>query len=261
MSRHTLVIAEPGGTAEGDLDTMRRQIDFAAEIGCDAYKAQWTSSPERLCERRHAPEYLDAYRKLAWSPEWHEILAAACKNAGLDYLCTTYLPEDIAVVAPHVWAFKCAAFEALDEDFLRAHWRYGKPLFVSTGLMAHEELVALGRRGGFQDRRLLHCVSAYPCPIDQINLAALGLHYGLSDHTIHPMTGAMAVALGAQAIEFHYRLNGCDPANADYAVARPPDAAREYVFNVRLAETMLGSGVKRIMSAEAPMLKYAVRPE
>ena len=259
--RHTDILAEPGSTAEGQLDTMFAQIELAREIGCDIWKNQWTSDPEAMCVRRHAPEYLGAYRNLAWPVGWHEILARRCETAGLRYVCATYVPADVAVVAPYVWAFKVSSFDALDTDFLDAHRPYQKPVFISTGMMNHEDVVTLGRMGALYDWRLLHCVSAYPCPINQINLAALGLHYGLSDHTTHPMTGALAVALGAQAIEFHFRLEDCDPTNADYAVARSPEAAREYVANVRLAEAMLGSGVKRIMPAEAPMLRYAVRPE
>lgn len=263
MSR-TLVIAESGSTANGDLDVMRRQIKFAAAIGCDIHKTQWVSSPERLCERRHAPEYLDAYRKIAWPQEWHPILAAECKQAGLQYMSTTYLPEDVAVVAPYVWAFKISAFEAGDSDFLVAHRPYTQLIYVSTGMMDERAengifaaLDAVGSRV-----HLLHCVSAYPAPPEDMNLALLqevGVYQGLSDHTRHPWTGALAVAAGARVIEFHYRLADCDPANADYEVARSPDEAREYVRNIRIAETMLGDGRKRPMPCEAPMMRYRVK--
>ena len=47
---------------------------------------------------------------------------------------------------------------------------------------------------------------------------------------------------------------------ADYEVARTPAEAREYVANVRLAEVMLGSGSRRVMPSEEPMLRYKVAP-
>ena len=187
---------------------------------------------------------------------WHEILAQRCKEAELSYVCAVYLPEDIAGVAPHVWGFKVSSFENRDDDFLLAHAPYKKPVFISTGMMNHEDVVVLARMGALHAWRLLHCVSAYPTPANQINLAALGLHYGLSDHTKHPMTGALAVALGAQAIEFHFRLDGCNPVNEDYRVGRDPREAFKYVDDIRTAELMLGTGVKRIMGCEGGMLRY-----
>ena len=116
---------------------------------------------------------------------------------------------------------------------------------------------------------LFHCVSAYPAPIEEINLRVVrrltlgwyddGAIAGLSDHTLHPWTGALAVAVGAGMVEFHVRLNDTDPANADYRVARDPREAAEYVRNIRTAETMLGDGNKRVMPSEEPMLRYRVR--
>src|ERR1043166_1432451 len=87
--------------------------------GCDAFKAQWCSAAERLCERRNAPGYRAAYRKIAWPAAWHATLARWCAARGLAYSCTVYLPEDVAVVAPHVAAIKVASFEARALD-LRA---------------------------------------------------------------------------------------------------------------------------------------------
>lgn len=269
MSR-AFVIAEAAACHDGDLIKAHRLVNLAGAIGADACKFQWLSSPERLAERRHAPEYLTAYRLLAFPREWHDYLAAHCAERKLEYMCTTYLPEDVAVIASHVKRFKVSSFEATDHHFVALHAEWpDKPLIISAGMGAdlRPSLAAYFR--GYQLARdpvtVLHCVSAYPCPPEQLNLLALRQSpwelpspCGLSDHTRHPWTGALAVAAGAQVIEFHVRLDDTDPANADYAVARAPAEALEYVRNVRFAEAVLGDGIRRAMPAERAMLRYRV---
>ena len=255
----TFVIAEAAATHDGSLDQALRLVNLARVIGANAVKFQWCSSPERLAERRHAPEYLEVYQMLAFPSIWFPVLKTACTEAGLDFLCTAYLPEDIPVVAPYVARFKVSSFESRDQEFLSMHYRVDptKPVIVSTGM--HGE-------PGVDDYHFeytnLHCVSAYPAPLDEMNLAVLrdGGFKGLSDHSRHEWTGALAVAAGAEIIEFHYRLDDTDPGNADYEVAFTPAEAARYVANIRLAERMLGDGVKRMQPSEIPYTKYVVRP-
>ena len=250
MAAHTFVIAEVAACHDGDAVRAYELVSLAADIGADAVKFQWTSSPERMVKRRRAPEHLAAYRLLAFPVSWHEDLQRAAAARRLDYLCPVYLPEDLPVVAPYVTRFKISSFEAPDREFVNAHRKYGKPIIVSSGM-----------GGPYYDLDCLHCVSAYPAPPEEMNLRRIWRagYVGLSDHSRHPWTGALAVAAGARIIEFHLRLAETDPSNADYAVARTADEAREYVANIRLAEKMLGSGDRRAMPCEKPMLRYRVR--
>ena len=110
---------------------------------------------------------------------------------------------------------------------------------------------------------ILACTSAYPCPGNEAGLARIirspaDQCRGYSDHTRHPWTGAMAVCVGAKIIEFHVRLEDTDPKNADYAVARYPREAVEYVRNVRTAEKMMGSGASAVMPSEEKNMRYRV---
>ena len=250
------VIAEAGSCHDGRLDRALDLVGLARTIGADAVKFQWTSSAERLCDRRHAPEYRAAYELIAFPRPWLAILQDQAATLGLEFLCTVYLPEDVAVIAPLVARFKIASFEAEDAELRQAMQSHGKPIIVSTGM------TRAGQGGGVGADLVLHCVSAYPTPLEELNLACLRAPGcdGLSDHSRHPWTGALAVAAGAHLVEFHMRLEATDPANADYVVARSPAEAAEYVANLRLAERMLGDGVKRVMPSEAPMLRYRVAP-
>lgn len=261
-----LIIAEPGSTHEGSLNRMLDLITMTKEIGANVYKSQWVSSPARLAERRRAPEYEAAYEAIAYPERWNAKLAAACHELGLEYWCSVYLPEDAAIVAPHVDTLKISSFEMLAEDLRAAVIATGKTYVISTGLASIEE----ARRAALSlfIRAMLHCVSAYPTPVDQLNLAAIGhltlaldgygVPVGFSDHSTHKLTGAMAVAAGAQLVEFHVRLHDTPSTNPDYCVSRDHVRALDYIEAIRLAETMLGDGRKTMQEAERAWAKYRV---
>lgn len=254
----TRILAEPGSTAEGRMDRYARLIDVAAAAGATALKNQWTSSPARMCLRRNAgPEYAASYEKIAYPLEWHEALSRLCHMRGLEYGCAVYLPEDIWMVTPYVDFLKIASFEALDKAMFVTALATGKPLIISTGMTSGE----LDLRG-YANVKLLHCVSAYPCPREQAALGVLRnparIYAGYSDHTRDVLTGALAVAAGAEVLEVHFRLDDTDPANLDYPTALAPEELAEYVRLVWQAEEMLGDGIKQPQPAEADMARYRV---
>jgi len=260
----TYIIAEAGSCHDGDLQKAKALIRAAREAGADAVKFQFWSSAETLAQRRRTgPTYQAIYAKYQMPQGWLPILADEARRAGVGFLCTTYFASDIEVVAPYVSRFKVASFEAQDEAFLLAHLGFGKPLIVSTGMMRRREWkpTMLGNI----DITWLHCVSAYPCPDQEANIAAIRLmrvmwdKVGYSDHTESLASGAIAVACGAVVLEKHLRLNETDPGNPDYATALDPLEFGDYVDLVRQAEVLLGDGRKEPQAAEAAMAPYRVK--
>ena len=267
---NTFVIAEAGSCHDCSPDKMREMICVAKDAGADACKFQWTSSPERLAARRHAEDYLEAYRTIAFPAATLLWLKSLCDAGGIEFMVTVYLPEDIAVVAPLVKRFKIASYEAGDKAFLDAHLAYGKPIIVSTGGMTEAELCRL--EFWWNDTHpdqvhLLHCTASYTAPVEDLSLSLIGgteTHYsgllGLSDHSGHVLTGALAAALGAEIIEVHFRLRSTSPHNPDYGHSLDPEQLRQYVANIRFAEAAMGTPVKRLMPSEERWAKYRVRP-
>lgn len=245
------MIGEGGSCHDGDRAKMSEAIRVAKDAGADVCKFQWVSSPERLAARRHAEDYLWAYRVIAFPHEWLADLKAECAAAGIEFMCTVYLLEDISIIAPLVRRFKISSFEAMDKKFLEAHEGYDKQILLS--IAGHDQPFYVG------NALLLHCVSAYPAPPHEMNLSVLRGHSGLSDHSAHPWMGALAVAAGARIIEVHFRLNSTDPTNPDYGHSLSPDKLKEYIANVRFAEAALGDGVKKVMPSEARWTRYRVR--
>ena len=264
------VIGEAGSCGDKDIVKMLQQVDSAAESGVDAVKFQWCSDGQELAERRGSltDGYGDIYANyLQWPDTWHPILADRCRERNVEYLCSTYLSQDVEVVAPFVDHFKIASFEASDREFIDAHKPYTKDdhkfLIISTGMSSSADLDAVRKacswlpHGGLV---LLHCTSAYPAPITSMNLEVIREEHldGYSDHTepAFTQTGALAAAAGAEFIEAHFRLPTTDRDNPDVSHAMVPTQLSEYVKWIRVAEQALGASAKTPQVEEQPMLKY-----
>jgi len=132
--------------------------------------------------------------------------------------------------------------------------------------------VRLARRSGARDIALLHCVSAYPTPVEAENLraiatlsAASNLPVGLSDHGRGLRSAIAAVALGATLYERHLVLED-DVTAIDRAVSSTPAELRTLIQAMEETRLALGSGRKEVQSAEEGNVNasrrglYASRP-
>lgn len=261
------IVVEPGACHDGSLDRMRWLMDFASLAGATAFKPQFWSNSDRLADRRNmtpSDPYLAIYRRYQMPVEWWSVLKAEAVRQRLALFGTVYLPEDVPVVAPWVEALKISSFESGDRGLVEACQKTGKPLILSTGMTDDDP--------PYITPHLLHCVSAYPAPLDALNLSVLhatedpweggyikSIYLGFSDHSADVRVGAWAVAAGAKMLEVHLRLDDTDPANPDVASALSPADLQVYIKNVRDCERAMGDGLKRVQAAEAPMLRYRVR--
>jgi N-acetylneuraminate synthase len=271
----TFVIAECATTwrigtkSARHIEYAKQCILIAKQAGANAVKFQWVSDPRAMEKRRKVLK--GTYTMLAWPKAWLNVFAAECEKVGIEFMCTVFLPIDIATIAPFVKRFKVASLEAMDLDFISSHLRFKKPMFISTGAMTRESVEILRDHAfGYAEEKpwwwqchevkLLQCSCAYPSPLNAMQLIQIQLYGadGLSDHSGDVLTGALAVACGAKTIEFHIRLDETRPENSDYQHSLPPAKFREYVANIRKAELMLGDGIKKVEACEQPMLAHRV---
>ncbi len=223
------VIAELSANHNGSIDAALRIIDVAADVGADAVKLQ-TYRADTITLDADGPDFVitgglwhgkrlyDLYEWAHTPWEWHKTLFDHAAKRGItifsspfDRTATDMLEE---LGAP---AYKIASFEAIDLPLIRYVASKGKPMIISTGMADLAEIaeaVEAARAGGGREIALLHCVSGYPAPASDYNLATLGditqqfgLPVGLSDHTIDNTTAIASVALGACIIEKHLTLD------------------------------------------------------
>jgi N-acetylneuraminate synthase len=244
------VIAEFASCHMGSLETALQGIAVAHSAGAQAFKVQYWSSPERMRSRRHVGGL--AYAQGSVPAEWHATLKQECRDRGLLYSASVFLPEDVPTLAPHVDYWKVSSFEARDRELTRLI-PPGKPLFISTGMSTEHEQSYFPKRG-----IRLHCVSAYPCPPYEANLGAIERGQGYSDHTRCVFTGAFAVAAGADYLEVHYCLADTPFECADFSVSLNPDGLMKYIGLAREAYKMRGDGRKMPQPSELENAQHRV---
>lgn len=275
--KQTYVIAEAGSCHDGDLQYATELVAIARDTGCDAIKFQYWSDPDQLAERRRVPEkYRAIYRHYAMPADWVPTLAEVARLGHLDFMCTAYLPQDVAVLAPAVRHFKVASFEAQAWDLIEAHIPYLKQdrnagrdrwLVMSRGMGADH---ASGIPSDLlQAVKFLLCTSAYPAPLQDLNLRRFHLSSaldedvldGFSDHSepAYTWTGALAVAAGAEIVEAHVKHPRTAATNPDAPHAMSWPQLRDYVAHIRFAERTLGDGRMAERPSERPMMAYKVR--
>jgi N,N'-diacetyllegionaminate synthase len=248
----TLVIAEMGSSHDNDLSKAKRLIDAAKECGANVIKGQWTSNAEKMAARRGlGADAAKMYKHYLEKPvSWLETLKAHSDATGIEWACTSYLIEDIATIAPLVKRFKVSAFESKWEEFVEGHMNaQRKDTIISSNDALNYNLPPMKLYGGAGEFKVLHCVSKYPTPIDDLNLDVCSYDGvdGLSDHTTSTLTGALAVAAGATIVEKHIRLDTTPESNPDYLHSLEAANTRrdgwtafgEYVRNIREAERAL----------------------
>ena len=265
------VIAEIGLNHDGDPARALALVDAAAAAGASAVKLQSLRADTLVAPDRasrgaslahvQAPSLRDVFARYELDEAAHRAVAARAREHGLDWLSSPFDEAAVTMLA----ALDCDALKIASGDI--THHRLiaraagtGKPLVISTGLSTLEEVgaaVACARDAGASRIALLHCVSAYPTPDDQQNLAAIrtlaaafGLPVGLSDHTGDAAGVAAAVALGASLYERHIKLSDTDPV-IDAAVSSSPAALARLVAVAAETQARLGSGLRLPQPAEA----------
>lgn len=256
------VIAEAGVNHNGRVEDALRLVEAAAAAGADAVKFQVFSTDELATDATPTAAYQRAQgecsqktmlRGLELSTSAFERIRMHCESVGIAFLATPFSPRDLERLL--VWrppAIKIASTDLTNVPLVRAAVETGLPLIVSTGAATEQEISeAAARFAAWRARErviLMHCVSAYPTPLSSANLGAIaalrtafGVPVGFSDHTDDVVTGALAAALGACALEKHLTLDR-GQAGPDHAFSLTPERLAEYVALARQAQAARGAG-------------------
>jgi N-acetylneuraminate synthase len=280
MSDAAFIIAEAGVNHNGSMETARRLIHRAREAGADAVKFQ-TFSADRLVSRSASKaDYQERtsgaaetqhamLKRLELTSEQVRTLLRWCNEEEIRFLSTPFDEASVDLLDElDVPLFKVGSGELTNLPFLEYIAAKGKPVILSTGmgtLAEVEDAVAVFREQPGADLTLLHCVTEYPAPPEEINLramatlrAAFGLPVGYSDHTTGVEIATAAVALGARVIEKHFTIDRSLP-GPDHSSSLEPDEFRRMVAAIRNVEAAMGSGRKGPAPCELANIPVARR--
>ncbi|HXG21833.1 MAG TPA: N-acetylneuraminate synthase family protein [Methylomirabilota bacterium] len=273
VQRQRLLVAEIGNNHEGDGQAAVEMVAAAAEAGADAVKVQ-IITPERLVHASQR-ERITQLSRFRLPDETYEAMAALARTRGMLFIATPFDVRTLEQFAPLLSAVKIASGDLDYTPLLAAAARTKKPLILSTGMGTMTEVSAAVRtieqylpadQPLESSLALLHCVSAYPTPLDQANLRALerlrvafGLVVGYSDHTLGIEASLVAAALGARIIEKHFTLDKTRATFRDHALSADPQELRRLATILHTFDAMLGDGEKRPMPCEQPAVTTARR--
>jgi len=272
------VIAEAGVNHNGDPAMAKALIDAAADAGADAVKFQ-TFRTAALTSRT-APKA--AYQlettgagesqsqmleRLELSVDTLRALQAHAAARRIVFFSTPFdeaSADTLGVLG--VPLFKVPSGEITNLPLLRHIATKGRPIIVSTGMSTLDEVAAALtsiRVTSDVPVALLHCLSAYPAPVGDVNLRAMdalrdrfGCPVGLSDHTLGLEIAFAAVARGAAIVEKHLTLDKTLP-GPDHRASLEPGEMAALVHGIRNVEAALGDGEKRPMPSELDTLRVA----
>ena len=264
------IIAEIGINHNGDLDIAKQLIDVAVSAGADAVKFQKRTvdvvyTPEELARPREnpfGPTNGDLKRGLEFGYEQYAEIDAYCAQKNVAWFASCWDEASVDLIDRfNPPAYKIASASLTDDDLL-AHTRAkGKPIILSTGMSSLEQIDHAVQILGKQDLVILHSSSTYPAHYEELNLRVIpvlahqfAVPVGYSGHETGIPSSVAAVALGACMVERHLTLDRA-MWGSDHAASLEPNGMTRLVRDIRLVETAMGDGVKRVLDREKPIIE------
>lgn len=258
----TFIIAELSANHGNDIEIAKKTIREVKKAGVDAIKLQ-TYTPDTItidCDN----EYFQIKQGTIWDGttlyklyqeaytpwEWHKELFETAREEGLICFST---PFDFTAVdfleKLNVPAYKIASFEINDIPLIEYISSKNKPMIISTGIATLSDIelaISTCLEQGNNQIILLKCTSAYPSPVEEINLKTIdnlaktfNVVAGISDHSLGTVVPIGAVALGAKVIEKHVILDK-SIGGPDSSFSLDMKELKELVDNIRIIEKAIG---------------------
>jgi N,N'-diacetyllegionaminate synthase len=270
----TIIIAEIGVNHNGKLKLAKKLIEIAAKAKVDYVKFQ-TSIPslhisenakQAIYQKNNFPiknnSQLAMAKKLAFDFKIFPTLKKFCRKKNVKFLSSAFDIESVKFLHKLKQDyFKIPSSEITNYPYLKELGKLSKKIILSTGMsnlkMVEDAIKVLQKYGTKKkDIILLHCNTAYPTPIKDVNLNAMlslkkkfKCEVGYSDHTEGNIVSLAAVSLGAKIIERHITISK-KMKGPDHKSSLEPKELIKLVKNIRDLQTALGNKNKNITNSE-----------
>ncbi len=264
------IVAEIGINHNGDIDLAKKLIDLAQAARCNAVKFQKRTvevvySAEELAKPRESPFGTtngDLKHALEFGLAQYQEIDRNCKELGIAWFASCWDEQSVDFIDQfHVPCYKIASASLTDDNLLRHTRAKGRPIILSTGMSTVEEIDHAVEVLGKKDLIILHAMSTYPAHYGELNLRVIpmlrrryGVPAGYSGHETGLPSSLAAASLGACIVERHITLDRA-MWGSDHAASLEPNGITRLVRDIRVIESAMGDGVKRVIEREKPILK------
>ncbi len=264
------VVAEIGINHNGDLGLAKRLIDVAVSAGCEAVKFQKRTvevvyTAEELARPRESPFGTtngELKRALEFGRKQYQEIDAHCKAKGIVWFASPWDEASVDFLEEFdVPCHKIASASLTDDQLLRRMRATKKPIILSTGMSTMAQIDHAVEVLGRENLIILHATSTYPAGYDELNLRVIpvlakrfGVPVGYSGHETGIASSVASIVLGARMVERHLTLDRA-MWGSDQAASLEPNGMQRLLRDIRLIETSLGDGEKRLLAREVPIME------
>ena len=267
------ITAEIGINHNGSIKIAKQLIDIAVEAGCDAVKFQ-----ARTVEKIYSKKMLDLKRESPWgtttreqkhglefSEKDYKIIDKYCKNKKIDWFLSCWdIDSQIRMRKFKTKYNKIASAMLTHTKLLHKIAEEKKHTFISTGMSTMKDITKAVKifRSYKCPFELMHSHSAYPMELNEANVRVIQTlqkkfkcNVGYSGHeTGSYLIPIIATTLGASSIERHITLSRA-MYGSDQSASLEKAGLIRMVRDIRLVESILGDGKKKIWNSELPAQK------
>lgn len=253
-----LYVAECGSNHCGSLERAQELVMAAKEAGAGAVKFQlFTAAKMYDPTKRGYKTKVGRLEKWELRPQWIPTLSKLAREAGMQFICSVFDPEDVEVLRGEVDQVKISAYDLTYHKLVGEACELGMPIILSTAMATPQEIDdALDAAGAILLERttLLHGVAQYPVfsthysPEILCYLQSTGCKVGISDHT----TGVIIASFATHPItmiERHFRQFTTPKESPDYEVSSDPKMFRSFIAMV---ERVRKDAIERLEGGPLP---------
>ena len=272
----TKIIAEVGINHNGSIKRLFKLIDIAKYAGADYLKIQ-TYIPEKVIIKNidFAPyqkinskkkNLYSLLKKYQISFDNHFKIKKYCDKLKIQFISSPFDNESAKFLCEKLKLkiIKIPSGEITNYQLLKYLSKFRIKIILSTGLSNIREISEAIKvlKVKKSNLTLLHCNTAYPTPINDVNMLAMlemkkifNCKIGYSDHTLGNHAAMVATSLGAEIIEKHITLNINDKGPDHKSSLNKKDFVK-FVKSIKDTNKILGSKEKKISKSEKINFKF-----
>ena len=270
------LISEIGINHNGDINIAKKLIDASFAIGWNCVKFQKRNPDVCVPENQKKILRQTPWGEMTYLNYKHKIEFNENEFYQIDSYCSSKIPKidwsasvwdldslEFLLKYKNIPFIKIPSAMINDEDLLTSCAQSGKPIIFSTGMSTLKEVdeaVNLVSRYS-SNYCLLHTNSAYPAPIEDLNLSLIPFYIdrykcpvGYSGHEYNIEPSVIAVALGAKVIERHITLDH-NMWGTDHKSSLTVSGMDRLIVRIKTIEKALGKPIKQISDKESEIRK------